>query len=115
VIPVDCQVYSGKIAVPKDGKVAAAQECVVLDRKTLVEWQGNADVKSLAIEWQDVSVDYYCDAPPKVAPACNGPDCKFDPSTIPAMTVDYCLCYRVIPTATDGSTTLADPRLIIKR
>jgi hypothetical protein len=111
----ECLPYSGKISVPKDANLPANRQCIILDRKTLAEWQGNADVNALAIQWLAIGGDYYCDPPPKDNPVCLGKNCVFDPATLPAMTVDYCLCYKLVPTATDGTTTLADPRLIIRR
>ncbi len=118
-LPTPCLAYSGKIPVPTSGVVAAAQQCLVVDPKivSLVEWEGGPGVQKLAIEWLGTSPEgYYCDKPPTPPADCKLKNCTFDPKQIPAGKDEfYCLCYRTVPTATDGTTALADPRLIIRR
>ena len=116
VLPTNCLAYAGKITVPRSGIVSPAQQCVVVDTTTQVDWEGATDVKTLRIGWLDKSPDGYCDKPPTAGANCQGKNCDFKPASIPPGTGKfYCLCYETIPTATDGTTTLADPRLIIRR
>ena len=87
-----------------------------MSKVSKVAWEGSSDVKTLVIQWADISLDGYCDNKPTATADCTDKTCNFDFSKLPAKTDElYCLCYGATATAKDGTTSVADPRLIIRR
>jgi hypothetical protein len=99
------------IPVDKLASVPAARECPVLDLDARVVWQGENDVKTLLVGWKPKSAN--CDQPPSQKPICTLNSCSFDTSQLQNK-VDLILCYAVGVIDVNDSTTLKDPRLIIR-
>ena len=99
------------IPVDRVASVPPAKECPVLDLDTRVVWQGDNDVTTLLVGWKPKSAG--CDQPPSQKPICTLNGCSFDTSQV-VTKVDLILCYAVGVTDTNDSTTLKDPRLIIR-
>ncbi len=112
-IPPTCQAPSGKILVGKLATLPAGQDCIVVSRSAIVEWEGDIDVKTLLIGWNQKPAPYLCETPPPAAP-CAGKSCKFDTATLPPMKAPLCLCYGVGVVDNGGIFSSQDPRLIIR-
>ncbi len=112
-IPPVCQRYTGKIPVSKLATLPAGKECIVVSTKdaAAVVWEGDNDVKTLMIGWNQKSSKYVCD-PQQKAPTCTSKTCTFD---LPLGTGNLCLCYGVGVVDNNDKSAMNDPRLIIQR
>ncbi|MEO8197401.1 MAG: hypothetical protein ABI689_11850 [Thermoanaerobaculia bacterium] len=100
------------MSVNKLASVPTADECIVLDKGAVVKWQGDADVKTLLVGWKPKSTG--CDQPPSKNPVCKGNSCSFDTAQV-ATTVNLTLCYGVGAIDINNTSSIKDPRLIIRR